>query len=42
MVEPAVGLENEIEPVTAAANIGEAIRATIRGIARSWSFMGLT
>jgi hypothetical protein len=36
---PAVGLENVIEPVAAAAANGESTRASKRGIARNWSFM---
>jgi hypothetical protein len=37
--DPAVGLENVIEPVAAAAIKGDASSATKRGSARSWSFM---
>lgn len=37
--EPAAGLENAIEPVAAAANIGDRIRAIRRGTARSCSFI---
>jgi hypothetical protein len=36
---PDVGLEKVIEPVAAVATSGDSIRATSRGIDRSWSFM---